>query len=76
MSIFYRKKNVVFEDREHKILLVAKLDRHAMKMMSEGWIVEEIGELHFMTAEPDAPRPFGTLDRCSPPMGLASQIEN
>jgi hypothetical protein len=41
-----------------------------MKMMSEGWIVEEVGELRFMTAESDMPRPFGTLDRCSPPMGL------
>jgi len=69
MSTFSRKRNVVFEDRERKILFVAKLDRHAMKMMSEGWTVEEVGELHFMTAEQDMPRPFGTLDRCSPPMG-------
>jgi hypothetical protein len=69
MSIFSRRKNIVFEDRERKILLVSKLDKYAMKMMSEGWIVEEVGELRFMTAEPDMPRPFGTLDRCSPPMG-------
>jgi len=69
MSIFSRKKNIVFEDRERKILLVTKLDKHAMKMMSEGWIVEEVGELRFMTADTDMPRPFGTLDRCSPPMG-------
>jgi len=65
MSIFSRRKNVVFEDKERKILLVAKLDKHAMKMMSEGWTVEEVGELRLM----DAPRPLGTLDRCSPPMG-------
>jgi len=69
MSIFSRKKNIVFEDKERKILFVAKLDKHAMKMMSEGWIVEEVGELRFMTADTDMPRPFGTLDRCSPPMG-------
>jgi hypothetical protein len=69
MSIFSRKKNIVFEDKERKILLVTKLDKHAMKMMSEGWIVEEVGELRLMTAEQDAPRPFGTLDRCSPPIG-------
>jgi hypothetical protein len=69
MSIFSRKKNIVFEDNERKILLVTKLDKHAMKMMSEGWIVEEVGELRFMTADTDKPRPFGTLDRCSPPMG-------
>ena len=89
MSMFFRKRNVVFEDREHKILFVAKLDRHAMKMMSEGWTVEEVGELRFMTTElmskgwtieevgesrfmtteQDMPRPLGTLDRCSPPMG-------
>jgi hypothetical protein len=69
MSIFSRKKNIVFEDRERKILLVAKLDKYAMKMMSEGWIVEEVGELRFMTAEQNMPRPFGTLDRCSPPVG-------
>jgi hypothetical protein len=68
MTIFSRKKNVVFEDRERKILLVAKLDKHAMKMMMEGWTVEEVGELHFMSSEPE-PRPFGTLDRCSPPVG-------
>jgi hypothetical protein len=73
MSIFLRKKNVVFEDRERKILLVSKLDKYAMKMMSEGWIVEEVGELHFMTAEQDVPRPFGTLDRCSPPMGQSGR---
>jgi hypothetical protein len=70
MNIFSRKKNIVFEDRERKILLVTKLDRHAMKMMSEGWIVEEVGELRFMSATTDMSRPFGTLDRCSPPMGL------
>jgi hypothetical protein len=70
MSIFSRKKNIVFEDRERKILFVTKLDNHAMKMMSEGWIVEETGGLHFMTADTDMPRPFGTLDRCSPPIGL------
>jgi hypothetical protein len=70
MSIFLRKKNVVFEDRERKILLVSKLDKYAMKMMSEGWIVEEVGELRFMATDQDMPRPFGTLDRCSPPMGL------
>ena len=70
MSIFSRKKNIVFEDKERKILLVTKLDKYAMKMMTEGWIVEEVGELRFMTAESDTPHPFGTLDRCSPPMGL------
>ena len=69
MNIFSRKRNIVFEDTERKILFVAKLDEHAMKMMSEGWIVEEVGELRFMTADTDMPRPFGTLDRCSPPMG-------
>jgi hypothetical protein len=69
MSIFSRKRNIVFEDRERKILFVTKLDKYAMKMMSEGWTVEEVGELRLMTAEQDMPRPFGTLDRCSPPMG-------
>jgi hypothetical protein len=69
MSAFLRRKNVVFEDKERKILFVSKLDKYALKMMSEGWIVEEVGELYFMTAEQDMPRPFGTLDRCSPPMG-------
>jgi hypothetical protein len=69
MSTFFRKKNIVFEDKERKILLVKKLDKHAMKMMSEGWTVEEVGELQFMTADTDMPRPFGTLDRCSPPLG-------
>jgi len=70
MSVFSRKRNIVFEDKERKILFVTKLDKHAMKMMSEGWIVEETGELWFMTADTDMPRPFGTLDRCSPPIGL------
>ena len=69
MSIFSRKKNIVFEDKERKILLVSKLDRHAMKMMELGWVVEEVGELRFMTADMGLPNPFGTLDRCSPPMG-------
>jgi hypothetical protein len=64
------KKNVVFEDRERRILLVTKLDKHAMKMMSEGWIVDEVGELYLMTTDTDMPRPLATLDRCSPPMGL------
>ena len=70
MKWFFRKKNIVFEDRERKILFVTKLDDYAMKMMSEGWIVEEVGELYFMVADTDMPHPFGTLDRCSPPMGL------
>jgi hypothetical protein len=69
MNIFFRKKSIVFEDKERKILFVTKLDKYAMKMMMEGWIVEEVGELRFMTADTDMPRPFGTLDRCSPPMG-------
>jgi len=69
MSIFSRRRNIVFEDKERRILLVAKLDKRAMKMMSEGWTVEEVGDLHLMTAEPDTSRPFGTLDRCSPPTG-------
>ncbi len=70
MSAFFKKKNIVFEDKERKILFVTKLDDYAMEMMSKGWTVEEVGELCFMTADADIPRPFGTLDRCSPPMGL------
>ncbi len=69
MNMFFRRKNVVFEDKERRILLVAKLDKYAMKLMSEGWIVEEVGELRLMTTDTDIPHPFGTLDRCSPPMG-------
>jgi hypothetical protein len=65
-----RRRNVVFEDRERRILFVMKLDKYAMKMMSEGWTVEEVGELRFMSIDSYMPRPFGTLDRCSPPMGL------
>jgi hypothetical protein len=69
MIKFFLKKNIVFEDRERKILFVKKLDGYAMKLMMEGWTVEEVGELRLMTADSDIPRPFGTLDRCSPPMG-------
>jgi hypothetical protein len=69
MVIFFRKRNVVFEDSKRKILFVTKIDEYAMKMMSEGWTVEETGELYFMTADHDMPHPLGTLDRCSPPMG-------
>jgi len=61
--MFFRKKNVVFVDPERKILFVRKIDNYAMKMMHEGWHVEETGELKFMSAE------YGTLVKCSPPFG-------
>jgi hypothetical protein len=69
MTKFFLRKNIVFEDRERKILMVKRLDNYAMKLMMEGWTVEEVGELRFMTVDSDIPRPFGTLDRCSPPVG-------
>jgi len=60
MPFLFRKKGVVFVDKERKIVFVEKLNKYALKLASQGWHVEEVGRLELK---------HGTLVRCSPPFG-------
>jgi hypothetical protein len=62
---WYRRRNVLFIDRERRVIVVRRLDGRAMMLRQNGWKVIEAGELKFMTVLANV----GTLSHCSPPFG-------
>jgi hypothetical protein len=66
---WYKRRNVLFIDKQRRVIVVRRLDGNAMTLKEQGWTVIEAGELRLMTLD-TTPARIGTLSHCSPPFGL------